>query len=153
MNFIQNDSFVLDKQLEQDTSWLGDLPLSRVLLHRADFSDWIILVPRIDGLRDLHELSVLQQQAFILESCVIADLIQTVTHADKINTAAIGNIVSQLHIHHVARFTDDICWPKPIWGHLNVPFRSEQTQTDSVQKWLHHLTKVDSFISNKEHTQ
>ncbi len=145
MNFIQNDNFLLDKQLEQDTSWLGDLPLSRLLLHRADFSDWIILVPRINGLRELHELNVIQQQAFIAESCIIADLIQTVTHADKINTAAIGNIVSQLHIHYVARFTNDACWPKPIWGNLNVPFRSDQAQKNSIQKWLGHLTNAKNL--------
>ena len=108
--------FKLDEQLAADTLYVGDLPLSRVLLMNDSQFPWIILVPRIANITEVYELPVEQQQQLLNESVLISKTLKTQTQCDKINVGAIGNVVSQLHVLHVARFTSDIVWPKPVWG-------------------------------------
>ncbi len=108
--------FELDERLANDTVWLGDLPLCRVLLMRDANYPWLILVPRRSGMRELCELTDADQQQFMRESSAVAKVLMQLFSADKLNIAALGNMVPQLHIHHIARFTDDAAWPKPIWG-------------------------------------
>lgn len=108
--------FELDERLAADTCWLGDFPLCRVLLMLDANYPWLILVPRRAGLTDLHQLAEQDQQQFMRESSCVAAIMMRLFAADKMNVAALGNMVPQLHIHHIARFREDLAWPKPAWG-------------------------------------
>ncbi|NDV93005.1 HIT domain-containing protein [Alteromonas sp. 345S023] len=108
--------FKLDARLAADTHWVGDLPLCHVLLMNDSQFPWLILVPRIADVTEVFELPEEQQQQLLNESMLVSKALKNQTQCDKINIGAIGNVVSQLHIHHVARFKDDVAWPKPVWG-------------------------------------
>ncbi len=110
--------FSLDPQLERDTLRLAALPLCDLLLMNDANYPWLILVPRRASIRELIELNDHDQQQYQLESNMTSQLLQGQFKADKLNIAALGNIVSQLHIHHIARFYHDSAWPKPVWGVL-----------------------------------
>ncbi|HGO5290414.1 HIT domain-containing protein [Photobacterium damselae] len=127
-------SFTLHERLVADTSVLGDFPLSRVLLAKEALGPWIILVPKKDNLREIHHLSEQEQIQLIKESCLIAQLLETDYKAEKINVGALGNLVPQLHLHHIARFSDDIAWPGPIWGNTKGIQRSEAVQQALVEE-------------------
>jgi len=105
----------LHPQLAKDTATVCDLALSRVLaMNDAEFP-WLILVPRRTGVSDIIDLG--DEQAILMEELsLISHVLKEVTKCDKLNVAAIGNAVPQLHIHVVARRKDDPLWPKPIWG-------------------------------------
>lgn len=109
-------SFSLHIQLEKDTFVIGDFRLSRLLLMNESRYPWFILVPRIEGLRELFELGREEQISYILESNLLAKMLKDVFKAEKLNIAALGNQVEQLHIHHIGRFKADACWPRPVWG-------------------------------------
>jgi len=108
--------FELHTQLAADTAFVTDAPLCRVLLMNDANFPWLILVPRRAGLRDYHNLSP-DDLAVANDEIVKASRVLTALYKpDKINLAALGNMVPQLHIHVIARFTDDVAWPKPVWG-------------------------------------
>lgn len=108
--------FTLDPRLEQDTIYLGDFALSRVLLMNDARYPWVILVPRHVGLTECFQLSQSDQIQLTKESNFVAQSLTELVQADKMNVAALGNVVSQLHIHHVARYQEDETWPAPVWG-------------------------------------
>lgn len=108
--------FTLDSRLQQDTLLLGDLPLCRVLLMNDASYPWCILVPRRAGVSELFELSAAEQQQLWQESSRLAALLKQAFAADKMNVASLGNVVSQLHMHVLARHRDDPAWPAPVWG-------------------------------------
>ena len=110
--------FRIDSQLERDTVRVAALPLCDMLLMNDANYPWLILVPRRASIRELIELNDHDQQQYQLESNMTSQLLQEQFKADKLNIAALGNIVSQLHIHHIARFYHDSAWPKPVWGVL-----------------------------------
>ena len=117
----------LHPQLNKDCLLIGHFPLCRLLLMQNANYPWFILVPDRDNISELYQLSAADQQQFIKESSVIARLLQDQFNADKINIAALGNIVPQLHIHHVARYKTDIAWPAPIWGKFpSKPYTQKQ---------------------------
>ncbi|MFT7680699.1 MAG: diadenosine tetraphosphate (Ap4A) HIT family hydrolase [Moritella dasanensis] len=118
--------FILHPQLAADTVLLGEFPLCQVLLANDGNFPWLILVPKVNGITEFHELSDQQQVQFLSESNAVSKLLKDGLSADKINIAALGNMVPQLHIHHVARFKEDACWPKPIWGQIPAVTRTEQ---------------------------
>jgi diadenosine tetraphosphate (Ap4A) HIT family hydrolase len=105
----------LHPRLAKDTVMACDLALSRVLaMNDAEFP-WLILVPRRAGLSEIIDLG--DEQAVLMEELsLISRLLKDETQCDKLNVAAIGNVVSQLHVHVVARRRDDPLWPKPVWG-------------------------------------
>jgi diadenosine tetraphosphate (Ap4A) HIT family hydrolase len=108
----------LHPQLAQDTLPLGDLSLSRVLLSRDANFPWLILVPRRPGASELIDLPDAEQQELLKEVAQTSRALKRATACDKLNIAAIGNMVPQLHIHVVARRTTDAAWPKAVWGAL-----------------------------------
>ncbi|WNW11295.1 HIT domain-containing protein [Pseudomonas sp. DTU_2021_1001937_2_SI_NGA_ILE_001] len=110
--------FVLDSRLQQDTLPLGDFPLCRVLLSNDAQYPWFILVPRRPGISEVFELDVEDQAQLWRETTELARLLKVVFVADKLNVAALGNVVSQLHMHVIVRKTDDGAWPAPVWGKL-----------------------------------
>ncbi|MCW8090651.1 HIT domain-containing protein [Alteromonas sp. ASW11-130] len=110
--------FKLDPRLENDTMVVGDLPLCRVLLMNDSQFPWLILVPRIENAVEVCQLEAQDRLRLWEESHLISESMMSLFSPDKLNVAALGNVVKQLHIHHVARFTNDIAWPHPIWGKL-----------------------------------
>ena len=109
-------TFGLDSRLEADTFLVGDLSLSRVLLMNDSRYPWIILVPRVAGVSEWHELSEPHQQQLLVDQVHVATELQLFTQAYKMNVAALGNMVRQLHVHVIARFEGDEAWPGPVWG-------------------------------------
>ena len=107
----------LDPQLARDTVALGDLPLSRVLLMNDANYPWLILVPRRPALVEVIDLEENEQVQLMAEVARAAQVLKAATACDKLNIAAIGNVVAQLHVHIVARRRGDTAWPKPVWGH------------------------------------
>lgn len=118
MNSVPQVGWSLDPQLAADTVPIGDLPLSRVLLNADANFPWLILVPRRAGLTELIDLDATGRDMAMAEIAAAATALRAETGCDKLNIAAIGNIVAQLHIHIVARFRNDAAWPQPVWGKL-----------------------------------
>ncbi len=110
------DTFVLHPQLAADTYFVTDLQLCRVLLMNDAQYPWLIAVPRVPGLTELDELTPPETTLFMEESRQMMAALRSLYRPDKLNLAALGNMVPQLHIHHVARFRADAAWPRPIWG-------------------------------------
>ncbi|PHS70286.1 MAG: HIT family protein [Methylophaga sp.] len=108
--------FELHPQLAEDTLRIGSFPLCEVLLMNDARYPWIILVPRKVEVSEIYHLDKLDQQQLTVESSLLSSRLLELVQADKMNVAALGNIVSQLHIHHVARFHSDETWPAPVWG-------------------------------------
>jgi len=108
--------FELSPQLAKDTVPVGDLTLSRVLLANDANYPWLILVPRRPGLVELIDLEENAQIQLLGEIDAAARALKAITECDKLNIAALGNQVPQLHVHVIARRHSDKAWPKPVWG-------------------------------------
>lgn len=108
--------FSLHPRLAADTIELGDLPLCKVLLMNDMHYPWLILVPRKEGLREIHELPDEEQIQLIRESSFVSQRMAQTLSATKMNIGALGNMVPQLHVHHIARYENDAAWPAPVWG-------------------------------------
>jgi diadenosine tetraphosphate (Ap4A) HIT family hydrolase len=111
-------TFALDAQLARDTAFVGDLPLARVVLMNDANYPWLIAVPRHPDASELFDLEDEEQVQLMREVALISRVLKDTTGCDKINIAAIGNVVAQLHVHVVARRRDDPAWPRPVWGAL-----------------------------------
>lgn len=108
--------FSLHPQLEKDTVEVAVWPLCRVLLMNDSTYPWLILVPQRDGLREMHDLPPPDRNRLMQEMALASSLLQSATGAEKMNVAALGNMVPQLHVHVIARFSTDPAWPRPVWG-------------------------------------
>lgn len=106
----------LHPQLSRDTMNIGDLPLSRVLVINDANYPWLLLVPRRLGAGEIVDLDEVEQAQLMTEIARVSRALKAVTDCDKINVAALGNVVPQLHIHVIARRRDDAAWPRPVWG-------------------------------------
>jgi len=113
---MNNTLFSLHPRLAADTIAIADLPLCRLLLANDNHYPWTILVPRRDGIREAYELTEQDQLQLLTESNALSKALVRLFNPDKLNIAALGNMVPQLHIHHIARFTSDHAWPAPVWG-------------------------------------
>ncbi len=114
--------FQLHPQLQQDCEHLGRFELCHLLLMRDAHYPWCILVPARADVSEIYQLDENDRQLLMRESCYLAEVMATLFKADKMNIAALGNVVPQLHIHHIARHRDDPAWPAPVWG--KVPARA-----------------------------
>lgn len=116
-------AFDLDPRLENDTVFLVDWPLCRVVLMNDANYPWCILIPRVvkasgEQVTELYDLDDEQRAQLDKESIALAKHLMSTFSGDKLNIAALGNVVAQLHIHHVVRFKTDPAWPAPVWGKL-----------------------------------
>lgn len=119
--------FALDPRLQQDTLPIGDFPLSRLLLSNDSNYPWFILVPRRADISEIFQLSAADQQQLWQETTTLSELLKDSFDADKLNVAALGNVVSQLHMHVIVRKREDAAWPAPVWGkHPAKPYTAEQ---------------------------
>lgn len=108
--------FILHPNLKTDCFFLGDFPLSKLLLFNDSSFPWFILVPRRHGISEVYQLVEPDQQQLIRESSDLAQGLSDYFKADKMNIAALGNMVPQLHLHHVVRYRTDPAWPGTVWG-------------------------------------
>jgi|EndMetStandDraft_3_1072993.scaffolds.fasta_scaffold76203_1 diadenosine tetraphosphate (Ap4A) HIT family hydrolase len=119
--------FALDPRLQQDTLPIGDFPLCRLLLSNDSNYPWFILVPRREAISEIFQLDVADQQQLWQETTVLSQVLKDSFDADKLNVAALGNVVSQLHMHVIVRKREDAAWPAPVWGkHPAKPYNPEQ---------------------------
>ncbi len=123
----ENTPFSLHPQLANDCFELAEFPLCKLLLCNDSAYPWFILVPKVDAITDIYQLDWQQQQQLLNESSLLSELLMQVFSGDKMNVAALGNVVGQLHVHHVVRYKKDASWPKPIWGQQAlIPYTNEQ---------------------------
>jgi diadenosine tetraphosphate (Ap4A) HIT family hydrolase len=108
--------FTLDPRLHHDTIRLGAFPLSLLLMMNDRTYPWLILVPQRPAIREIYQLDWPDQQLLLRESSHLAAVLDRVFRPDKLNIAALGNVVPQLHLHHVVRYRHDPAWPAPVWG-------------------------------------
>jgi diadenosine tetraphosphate (Ap4A) HIT family hydrolase len=138
----------LHPQLAHDTVPVGDLPLARALLTNHANYPWLILVPRLPGLVELIDLEENAQVQLLGEVAATARVLKRITQCDKLNIAALGNQVPQLHVHVIARRHTDPAWPKPVWGiKPAVPYEKAQQRAflESLRESLKSegLTAID----------
>ena len=107
--------FELDPVLKRDSLFIADIGLTQLRLMNDVRFPWLLLVPKRADVSEIHQLTPLDQTMLTFETSQIATTLQDVTGADKINVAALGNQVRQLHVHIIARFTTDPAWPGPVW--------------------------------------
>ena len=140
-NADMTDSFELHRQLDADTFPVADWPLCRVLLMNDTHFPWLILVPKRSGLRDFHDVAAGDEADFFGEINGAARALQSLTGAEKMNVAALGNMVPQLHVHVIARFQADVAWPGPVWGQVEaVPYEGGAAD-DFIKRFLEHAAK------------
>ncbi len=113
---MNSDGWGLHPQLARDTMELGDLALSRVLITKDANYPWLLVVPRRPGIVEIIDLDEVEQAQLMVEIARVSRALKAVTQCDKINVAALGNAVPQLHVHVIARRKTDKAWPKPVWG-------------------------------------
>nr|WP_252193646.1 HIT domain-containing protein [Pseudomonas sp. TAE6080] len=117
----------MDPRLQNDTLPIGDFPLCRLLLSNDSNYPWLILVPRIAGISEVFQLDADDQSRLWRETTTLAQLLNDGFGADKMNIGALGNVVSQLHVHVIVRKRDDVAWPAPVWGkHPALPYTDDQ---------------------------
>lgn len=133
-------SFDLHPRLRADTFVLGDLPLSRLLLMDDTQYPWCILVPRRAAIHEIYELDDVDRTQLLAESCMLGEALMKAFHGDKLNVAALGNVVPQLHVHHIVRFEDDAAWPAPVWGRHSVKPYDDRQRRAFVQRLAPHVT-------------
>ena len=109
-------TFALHPRLAADTISLGRLNLCRVLLMNDARWPWFILVPEREGVREIFELEEEDQKLLHRETMLLSRSVSDSFRADKMNIAALGNVVPQLHVHVIARYENDATWPAPVWG-------------------------------------
>jgi diadenosine tetraphosphate (Ap4A) HIT family hydrolase len=108
--------FQLHPRLKEDCIAIGRFDLCQLLMMNDSQYPWFILVPEKAGIKEIYQLSKPERQTLTEESSYLAENMAALFKADKMNIAAIGNLVPQLHIHHVVRYQTDKAWPAPIWG-------------------------------------
>lgn len=123
------DSWSLHPQLERDTIFLGDMALSRVLIIKDANYPWLLLVPRRPAIVEIIDLDEVEQAQLMVEIARAGRVLKEVTQCDKLNIAALGNAVPQLHVHLIARRKTDAAWPKPVWGEAP-PLNHDFTELD-----------------------
>jgi diadenosine tetraphosphate (Ap4A) HIT family hydrolase len=134
-------SFVLDPRLAADTLHVAALPLSDVrLMARSDFP-WVVLIPRVHDISELIDLEPTDRHRLLDEIVLATEALRAETGCDKLNIAAIGNIVAQLHVHVVARFRADPAWPAPVWGRAPTAPRSDIDDAHLIARLRARLNK------------
>jgi len=130
---MPDSAWSLHAQLTQDTIDIGDLPLCRVLVIKDANYPWLLLVPRRDKAVEIIDLAEVEQAQLMTEVARVARALKDITKCDKLNIAALGNVVPQLHVHVIARRKNDAAWPRPVWG--------------AVPPLSHDAEEVQNFIS------
>lgn len=132
--------FTLHPQLEKDTVEVAVWPLCRVLLMNDSTYPWLILVPQRPDLREMHDLPPPDRNRLMQEMALASSLLQAATGAEKMNVATLGNMVPQLHVHVIARFSSDAAWPRPVWGVVPATPYTPEALTEMLDRLRTALT-------------
>jgi len=133
----------LHPQLEKDCIILGEFSLCSLLLLNDANYPWFILLPNREGITEIYQLAEKDQQQLLTESMLFCSCLKQVFKPDKLNIAALGNVVPQLHIHHIVRYTTDACWPAPVWGAVSAtPYNN--MQLENIKKQLFNWFDINS---------
>ena len=135
--------FELHPQLVSRTVLLGRFPLSLVLLSRDANYPWCMLVPQRVNTGEIHHLGGEDRLQLMRESCHLSELMAALFSPKKMNVAALGTIIPQLHLHHVARFEDDPAWPGPVWGHAAAKPYEPEALEERVERLRSALAGTD----------
>lgn len=119
--------FVLDTRLARDSMHITDLPLCNVRLMDNKHFPWFILVPQVGGASEWIDLDRETQHQLSDEIAVVSHILKALVTPDKLNIATLGNQVSQLHIHLIARYKGDAAWPNPVWGSASEPYKEAES--------------------------
>ncbi|WP_375750677.1 HIT domain-containing protein [Vibrio sp. HN007] len=138
-------SFTLHPRLQLTSTLIGELPLCSVLLCKDNSVPWVILVPKVEGIRELYQLPIENQHQYLIESQYVCKAMEHLFSPDKMNIATIGNLVPQLHVHHVARYVSDDAWPGTIWENTSGVDRSEEHQKILTTQLREELSRDRSF--------
>jgi Diadenosine tetraphosphate (Ap4A) hydrolase and other HIT family hydrolases len=123
---IEDPTFALDPRLAADGRLLAHAPLCELLLMEDARYPWCVLVPRRAGVTELFQLGMADRAQLWHESACLSQALLAEFHGDKLNVAALGNVVPQLHLHHIVRHVGDDAWPGPVWGrHPPRPYASD----------------------------
>ena len=136
----------LHKNLRKDCLLVGRFKLCQLLLMKDANYPWCILVPDRENISEIHQLTKSDQLQLMRESSILSAALETAFKADKINIAALGNIVPQLHIHHIVRYQTDKAWPAPVWGAFSAKSYSEKALQAVVNKLREGLGKEIEFL-------
>mgnify|MGYP000038254659 CR=1 FL=1 len=139
---LTSEDFRLHAQLSQDCVELAELPLCKLLLCNDSAYPWFILVPKVSDITDIYQLDWQQQQQLLNESSLLSELLMQVFVGDKMNVAALGNVVEQLHVHHIVRYKTDVSWPKPIWGQQPLTPYTAEALVNLKNKLIPQLNKI-----------
>ncbi|KMQ74690.1 HIT domain-containing protein [Marinobacter subterrani] len=131
----RSEEFRLHERLAADTLGLGCSKLCEIRLMNDSTWPWLLLVPAVAGIREIYQLSAEQQHQLLRESSVLSEAMMDLFGGDKMNVAALGNMVPQLHLHHIVRFEGDPAWPGPVWG-KQAPAPYTEAQLEQVRSLL-----------------
>jgi diadenosine tetraphosphate (Ap4A) HIT family hydrolase len=110
-------AFQLDARLAADTLPVLSLGLCSLLLMNDSRWPWLLLVPKRANIRELYELTPLDQAVLTFETALVSETLAKLTGCQKLNVGALGNVVPQFHMHIIARNEGDANWPRPVWGY------------------------------------
>lgn len=133
------DAFELDGRLARDSELLASLSLSDLRLQKDSRFPWLVLVPRVNGMSEVFDLTLADREILHHEILRVAEALKALTGATKINIGALGNIVRQLHVHIIARFEDDAAWPGPVWGFGQASTYDEEKKQEFISRLLKAL--------------
>lgn len=126
-----HSEFVIDERLRRDSAHVLQLGLCELRLVDDCRWPWLILVPQRPRITEVHDLQPLDQAMLTFETNLVAAAMKNFTRCNKINTAAIGNIISQIHVHVIARNIGDPNWPGPVWG-FGRPVRYDPPELEAL---------------------
>ena len=146
---MSSSEWRLDPRLAADTLALGRWPLCHVLLMDDTHYPWLVLVPEVVGVTEIIDLAAAQRAQLAVETDAAARALREVFSPDKLNVAALGNVVSQLHVHVVARFKADAAWPAPVWGAVPVekrPHAQSLALRAQLREALSHVLPMEPVL-------
>lgn len=138
--------FELHPQLARDTVLTGRFPLCELRLMNDSHYPWFILVPQRENLREIHELNESDLHLLMREAVTLSRALTAAFAPDKLNIAALGNVVPQLHIHYIARYTSDPAWPAPVWGKVPAVPYAEDALAEVRKKLFAVLGRRELFV-------
>ncbi len=121
-------------QLKNDCVLLGRFTLCHLLVAKDANYPWFILVPDRVSIKEIYQLTPKDQKQLLAESSLLSERLMRILNGDKLNVAALGNQVAQLHLHHIVRYQTDPAWPTPIWGKIAAKPYSESELDDLLSK-------------------
>jgi diadenosine tetraphosphate (Ap4A) HIT family hydrolase len=136
---MSTDAFKLAAEFERDSLWLADWPLCQLRVQNDANYPWFILIPRRVAMVEIIDLTEQDRAQLWRESAHLSVFLKTAFQAKKLNVAALGNMVPQLHLHHIARYEHDLAWPAPVWGKAPAQPYTE-TQWQQLKQKLALLT-------------